>query len=131
MTEAYMRALAEHGTEDVQPRYRQLLLRLKARDGSAYERAVARYRSDVEGTTAAGGALEAWLAYGAWLASSLEPGGLFTISKEGRAARAPDPVPTGAMLIHLPDAKNRKGFVVAMLSAPSDAQRATADLLCE
>ncbi len=131
MTEAYTRALAEHGIEDVQPRYRQLLLQLKARDGAAYERAVARYRSDVEGATEAGGALEAWLSYGAWLASSLEPGGLFTISKEGLAARAQDPVPTGAMLIHLPDAGNRKGFVVAMPSAPSEAQRMTANLLCE
>ncbi|WP_419939752.1 hypothetical protein [Candidatus Palauibacter sp.] len=131
MTESYTQALAEHGIDDVQPLYRQLLLRLKARDGGAYERAVARYRSDVEGVTGGGEALAAWLSYGAWLASSLEPGGLFTISEAGLAAGAPDPFAPGAMLIHLPAAANRKGFVIAMPAAPSEAQRATADLLCE
>ncbi|WP_419856978.1 hypothetical protein [Candidatus Palauibacter irciniicola] len=131
MTETYAQALAEHGIDDVQPLYRRLLLRLKTRDDGAYERAVARYRSDVEGVTEGAEALAAWLSYGAWLASSLEPGGLFTISEEGLAARAADPSPTGAMLIHLPDSANRKGFVIAMPAAPSEAQRATADLLCE
>ena len=131
MREAYTQALAEHGMEDVQPLYRQLLLRLKARDEGAYERAVARYRSDVEGAAGGGEVLAAWLSYGAWLASSLEPGGLFTISEDGLAARTPDPLPSGSMLVHLPDAANRKGFVIAMPAAPSEAQRATADLLCE
>ncbi len=131
MTGTYAQALAEHGIEDVQPLYRRLLRQLKTRDGRAYERAVERYRSDVEGVTGGGEALSAWLSYGAWLASSLEPGELFTISEQGRAARAPDPFPAGAMLIHLPAAANRKGFVIAMPAAPSEAQRATADLLCE
>ncbi|MYA32344.1 MAG: hypothetical protein F4164_15580 [Gemmatimonadales bacterium] len=131
MTETYAQALAGHGIEDVQPLYRRLLLRLKTRDGGAYELAVARYRSNVEGVTEGGEALAAWLSYGAWLACSLEPGGLFTISEEGLAAPAPDPSPMGAMLIHLPDAANRRGFVIAMPAAPSEAQRATADLLCE
>ena len=35
------------------------------------------------------------------------------------------------MLIHLPDAANRKGFLIAMPADPSEAQQATADLLCE
>ncbi|MDE2720323.1 hypothetical protein [Candidatus Palauibacter polyketidifaciens] len=131
MTETYAQALAEHGIEDVQPLYRQLLLRLKTRDGEAYERAVARYRSEVEGVAGGDDTLAAWLSYGAWLASRLEPGNLFTISEEGLAARAPDPFPSGPMLIHLPDAANRKGFVIAMPATPSEAQRATADLLCE
>ena len=131
MTDAYAEALAEHGIQDVQPLYRQLLLRLKARDEGAYQRAVARYRSDVEGAAGGGEALEAWLSYGAWLASSLEPGGLFAVSEEGLAARTEDPVPAGSMLIHLPDAANRKGFLIAMPTSPSEAQRATAGLLCE
>lgn len=131
MTETYAQALAEHGIEDVQRLYRPLLRRLKARDAGAYERAVARYRSEVEGVAGGGDALAAWLSYGAWLASRLEPGSLFTISEEGLAARAPDPFPTGPMLIHLPDAANRKGFLIAMPATPSEAQRATADLLCE
>ena len=128
---AYAEALAAHGIEDVQPRYRRLLLALKARDAAAYERAVERYRSEVAEVASGSEALTAWLSYGAWLASRIEPGRLVTISTEGLATPAPDPAPSGPMLIHLPDAPNRKAFVVAMPVDPSEAQRATVDLLCE
>ncbi|WP_419949561.1 hypothetical protein [Candidatus Palauibacter sp.] len=128
---AYTEALAAHGIEDVQPRYRRLLLALKARDAAAYERAVERYRSEVAEVASGSEALAAWLSYGAWLASRIEPGRLVTISTEGLATPAPDPAPPGPMLIHLPDAPNRKALVVAMPVDPSEAQRATVDLLCE
>ena len=131
MTNSYAEALAAHGLEDVQPRYRRLLLELKARDAAAYERAVARYRSEVEGVTPGAAVLAAWLSYGAWLASRIEPGRLVRISSEGLATPAPDPAPSDPMLIHLPEAPNRRALVVAMPSDPTDAQRATADLLCE
>ena len=128
---AYIEALAAHGLEDVQPRYRRLLLRLKARDAAAYERAVERYRSDVEGVASGDEALAAWLSYGAWLASRIEPGTLVRISTDGLASPAPDPAPSGPLLIQLPEAPNRKALVVAMPADPSEAQRATVDLLCE
>ncbi|WP_420633868.1 hypothetical protein [Candidatus Palauibacter sp.] len=127
----YDQALAAHGLEDVQPRYRLLLLKLKAVDGPGYERAVAKYRSEVEGVAGGPDAMAAWLSYGAWLASKIEPGGIVTISREGLATPAPDPLLPGPMLIHLPDALNRRGFVIALPVDPSDAQRTTADLLCE
>ena len=128
---AYAEALAAHGIEDVQPRYRRLLVELKARDAAAYERAVARYRSEVEGAASGSEALAVWLSYGAWLASRIAPGRLVAISTEGLATPAPDSAPSGPMLIHLPDAPKRKALVVAMPVDPSEAQRATADLLCE
>ena len=130
-TSPYAEALAAHGLEDVQPRYRHLLVQLKGRDAAAYGRAVERYRSEVEGVPGGVEALAAWLAYGAWLASRIEPGALVVISAEGRATPAPDPVPLGPMLVHLPDSPKRRGFVVAMPADPSEAQRATADLLCD
>ena len=131
MTRPYAEALATHGLEDVQPRYRRLLVALKGRDAAAYERAVDRYRSEVEGVAGGAEALGAWLAYGAWLAARIEPGRLVEISAEGLALPAASPVPLGPMLVHLPDAPNRRGIVVAMPAEPSEAQRATAGLLCE
>lgn len=132
MSETYERALEEHGLIDVQPHYRKLLLRLKAQDAARYDAAVARYRADVE-EKAPGSPepLAVWLAYGAWLAGQIEPGILMSISETGLAAPAADPPPMGPMLIHLPEARNRRGFVVAMPSSPSAAQRETAALLCE
>lgn len=130
MTHPYAEALAAHELEDVQPRYRRLLRELKARDPAAYREAVDRYRSEVEGVEGGAETLLAWLAYGAWLASRLEPGALVTISDEGRARPAPSPAPLGPMLLHLPDAAKRKAIVVAMPAGPSEAQRAAADLLC-
>ena len=132
MSGAYSRALAEHGLDDVQPRYRKLLLKLKAQDAAGYEDAVARYRTEVEEKAQASSEpLGVWLAYGAWLAGQIEPGDLITISKTGRATPAAGPPPMGPMLIHLPEARNRRGLVIAMPSSPSDAQRETAALLCE
>ncbi len=131
--EAYERALVEHGLADVQPLYRQLLRRLKTEDPAAYEEAVARYRDQVEAAvdTGAGDPVGVWLAYGAWLAPRLAPGALLRIADNGRAEPAPTPPPAGAMLIHLPDDARRRGFVLAMPTDPSPAQKETAALLCE
>lgn len=133
MSDAYARSLEEHGLEDVQPLYRGLLRKLKSLDAAAYDEAVARYREDVEAaeTTSDTDPLEVWLAYGCWLAERIEPGSLMTIADNGRAEAATDPPPLGPMLIYLPEAANRRGFVLAMPSKATPAQRETAALLCE
>ena len=131
MSDTYSRALAEHGLDDVQPRYRKLLLTLKAQDAASYEAAVARYRTDVEEKArASADPLAEWLAYGAWLAAQIEPGDLVTIFENGRAENTAGPAPAGPMLIHLPSAPNRRGLLIAMPASPSEAQRETAALLC-
>lgn len=129
MSDAYRTALERHGLEDVQPLYRKLLVALKSRDAAAYEEAVDRYKSDVENAGAE--PLAAWVSYGAWLASRLGAGDLLAIDENGRARGAGVPPPLGEMLIHLPDERNRRGFVVTMPSDASPAQRETAALLCE
>ncbi len=132
MSDAYSRSLGEHGLEDLQPRYRQLLLRLKSQDAATYEEAVARYHEEVEGAGETGGdPVAAWLAYGCWLAAKLEPGSLVSIAENGRAEPASSGAVPGPMLIHLPEAANRRGFVIAMPAEATEAQRETAALLCE
>ncbi len=132
MSEAYTRSLKQHGLEDLQPRYRQLLLRLKSQHPATYDEAVARYHEEVEGAGDTGGdPVAAWLAYGCWLAAKLEPGSLVSIAESGRAEPASGGALPGPMLIHLPEAANRRGFVVAMPANATEAQRETAALLCE
>jgi hypothetical protein len=133
VTEAYARSLEDHGLEDVQPLYRVLLRKLKSQDATTYEEAVARYRDDVEAVEATSGAdpVALWLAYGCWLAETMEPGSLMTIGDNGRAEAATEAPPPGPMLIHLPEATNRRGFLLAMPKKATPAQRETAALLCE
>lgn len=132
MSEAYDRALKESGLEDVQPRYRQLLVRLKNENPAAYATAVERYKNDVEAKAGdADDPVGLWLAYGAWLAGQIEPGRVVAIAENGRAASTEPTSEPGGLLVHLPDATNRRGFVLAMPSAPSPAQQETAALLCE
>lgn len=133
MSDAYGRALAEHGLADLQPLYRRLLRRLKGADAAAYEEAVARYRDEVETAVERGeeDPVEVWLAYGAWLAPRLAPGRVLRILENGRAEPASFPPPVGAMLIHLPKDRKQRGFVLAMPAEASPAQQETAALLCE
>jgi hypothetical protein len=132
-SDAYARSLEEHGLEDVQPLYRTLLRKLKSQDASAYEQAVARYRADVETVEATSDTdpVAVWLAYGCWLAKTIEPGSLTAIAGNGRAEATTELPPLGRMLIHLPEATNRRGFVLAMPTKATPAQRETAALLCE
>lgn len=131
--DAYTRSLEAHGLEDVQPLYRTLLRKLRSIDATAYEEAVARYHDDVETVDAApdGDPVAVWLAYGCWLAQRIETGSLMTVADNGRAEAATRPPPPGPLLIHLPEATNRRGFVLAMPSKATPAQRETASLLCE
>ncbi|MDX1577254.1 MAG: hypothetical protein R3266_02170, partial [Gemmatimonadota bacterium] len=131
VSDAYRRALEEHGLQDVQPSYRKLLLELKSRDAAAYEQAVVRYREDVEGGADEGAdPLPDWIAYGRWLAERIEPGSLREIESNGRARDAGEPARLGPLLIHLPDDEKRRGFLVAMPAEPSEAQQEAVSLLC-
>ena len=129
MSTAYESALTEHGLEDVQPRYRRLLVDLKGADADAYERAVERYRSDVESVLDDASVLDAWVAYGAWLAHELAPGKLVWIDENGRARPVEGTVPLGTLLMQIPSEARQKAVVVTLPREPSDAQRETAALL--
>lgn len=129
MSDPYGQAIVKHGLEDVQPRYRQFLLELKARDPTAYEEAVARYKTHVEGSDP-NSVLDAWIGYGAWLASELAPGELVTIDRQGRAHRVEETNPLGALLIQIPDDKRARALPVTIPIKASTAQQETVALLC-
>lgn len=133
MDDSYRRALQRHGLEDVQPLYRKLLRRLKAEDPGAYEEAVARYHDEVEPASENPDAdpVAVWLEYGAWLAPKIAPGSLVVVAETGRANPSPVPPPLGPLLIHLPENRRQRGWVLAMPRDPSPAQSETAALLCE
>jgi len=131
VSDAYETALGEYGLEDVQPRYRRLLLELKGRDPSSYDRAVERYKSDVEARQDERAVLDAWVEYGAWLASVLAPGQLVSIEENGRSRPVTGSPPLGTFLMQVPSEARQRALVVTIPSEPSDAQRETASLLCE
>lgn len=131
LDDAYLQALAKHGLQDVQPLYRQLLLRLKAQDATEYEEAVARYKDEVESAVDdADDPVAVWVGYGAWLAPRLAPGSLRAVDANGLASPAETPPPLGPMLMHLPDDPKVRALVLAMPAEPSPAQKETAALLC-
>ena len=129
MSDPYGQAIVKHGLEDVQPRYRQFLLELKARDPTAYEEAVARYKTHVEGSDP-NSVLDTWIGYGAWLASELAPGELVTIDRQGRAHRVEGTNPLGALLIQIPDDKRARALPATIPIKASTAQQETVALLC-
>ena len=131
MSDAYVDSLAKHGLADVQPLYRQLLRRLKSQDAAAYERAVARYRAEVEGAVdGAGDPVLIWVDYGAWLAPQLAAGTLKAVNEDGLASDVEASPPLGPLLMHLPDDQKLRGILLAMPANPRTAQQETAALLC-
>ncbi|MFV1985702.1 MAG: hypothetical protein ACC682_00360 [Gemmatimonadota bacterium] len=131
MSDAYSDSLAKHGLADVQPLYRQLLLRLKSQDAAGYEEAVVRYRDEVEDVAdGADDPVRVWVDYGIWLAPRLAAGTLRAVNEEGLASAVDAPPPLGPLLMHLPDDQKIRGIVLAMPASPSTAQQETAALLC-
>ena len=130
-SETYRTALADHAISDVQPVYRQFLRRLKASDVGLYEKAVARYQSDViGGEEVDADPLLRWVRYGTWLARQITPGRLVAVDREGRANETDGPPPLGPLLLHLPEGKGEPAIAVAVPADPSEAQEATRKLLC-
>jgi len=130
MSDPYQQALAKSGLSDVQPLYRSLLVQLKKRDGARYEAAVLRYTSDVESADPEA-VLNAWVTYGAWLATELAPGQLVSIDENGRSRELSGPPPLGTLLMHVPDDARVRALVVTRPAKPSPAQHETMTLLCD
>ncbi|HKK08355.1 MAG TPA: hypothetical protein VKA44_05665 [Gemmatimonadota bacterium] len=124
--------LEARGLADPRPLYRTMLRELKQADASVYEEAVRRYEEELAPADESRGesALRAWLAYGSWLAGRLAPGGRVTVDRVGRARElAGDEVPEGALLLHVPEKRNRRALALGIPRDPSPAQDATLELL--
>ena len=125
-------ARRERGLADPRPTFRKLLKRLASEDRDAYREAVRHFEEELVPSVAGGEAdpVAAWLTYGLRLVSVLSDGEARAVDESGRA----DPVddtsapPVGPLLLWLP-ASGDRGLVLARPEEPSDAQRATVELL--
>lgn len=124
-------ALEESGARDPRDYYRERLRELKAEDPDGYERAVARYEEELIPSIAEGGAdpMEAWRAYGRLIAELTARGRTVEVDPSGRSHAYDPPVAPDRLVLHLPDEKKRRALLVSLPAEPSDAQRATYDLL--
>lgn len=125
-------ALEARGLADPRPLYRDLLRQLRQADAAAYEEAVRRYEEELAAADESLGepTLAAWLDYGSWLAGRLCPGRRVAVDRQGRARELEgDEIPEDALLLHLPDTRNRRALALAAPRDPSEPQDATLELL--
>jgi hypothetical protein len=126
-------ALEREGLADPRPLYRKLLLRLKNSDPEAFQEATRRYEEQLVPALAEEGAdpVAAWISYGRWVAERLEPGKVVAVDQEGRARPVetnPTPGPRD-LLLYVPHEGRAPAIALAFPREPSEAQKATAELL--
>jgi hypothetical protein len=115
---------------DPRPAYRERLRRLKDANPEGFDRALRHYEDVVLPEVANGdGSIEAWVQYGAFLASLSAPGRLMQIDPNGTAMRYSAPVARGALILHVPDDNSAPVLTAVAPIAPTPAQQATIDLL--
>jgi hypothetical protein len=129
----------ETGARDPREYYRGLLRDLRGEDPDGYRELVARYEAEVVGAIGTGEAdpLEAWLAFGAALATRVAgPGALLSVDAAGAASPADPPYRWDQLLLHLPEGRGRASGGRSGIALPvglppelSRAQKATVDLL--
>ncbi len=127
----YSEAVASTGARDPREFYREMLRTLRERSEAEYAEAVAGYQEGVVRGIAERGIdpLEAWLAFGVELAGRVHPGRAVVIDSSGRAAPFSPPPRWEALILHLPEARGVRAIPVSIPPRPSDAQKATLDLL--
>lgn len=124
-------ALASSGARDPREFYRDMLRQLKADSVPNYHRAVEYYDAVLVAEIASGGKepLRAWLGYGRTLAELMAPGLTVDVDRSG-LSRPHDPDDCGDHLVlHIPEARNRRAILVGLPVELSGAQRATYDFL--
>lgn len=123
-------ALAERGLRDPRAYYREILKRLKAKDGEAYRAAVAYHDERLKAAMADDvDPVEEWLEYGRYLAELLAPGRTWTVDGTGLAEPYRRPPPRGALVLHLPEGAGERGLVLSAPRRLTAPQRAAFDLL--
>jgi hypothetical protein len=126
-------ALEEKGARDPRDFYRQRLRELRDANSEAYDSAVEYFQDRLIPSIASGEAepLDAWTEYGRTLAELSAPGRTVSIDQSGRSAPYALDRPPETLVLHLPDAANRRAMVVALPPKLSSAQRATYDWLVQ
>jgi hypothetical protein len=122
-----LEAIASGPYDDFREAYRDRLRWLKEARPQAFSDAVGSYERLVESVAAGADPIDAWLEYGKQLGDLSGRGRVVRIDETGREVPATG---TGTeMLLHLPDDINVPALPLAIPRAPSEAQKATLDLL--
>jgi hypothetical protein len=123
-------ALAAGGLADTRPVYRQVLRQLRETHPTAFEKALRHY-DEVVLPELGGGAdpVDAWIAYGAWLAGLTAAGRVVSVRTDGRAGEYRPPYGAGDLVLHIPESAADPVLLLMRSAAPSPAQQATYDLL--
>lgn len=129
--ERFEHALKETGARDPRNFFRDMLRDLKAADADAFRRALRYFEETLIPTVAddASDPIAEWLEYGRVLASLTVAGQTMQIDPTGRARPYARPVPSDALVLHLPENASRKALVLGLPPKLSAHQRASYDLL--
>lgn len=122
-------ALAERGLADPRPELRDRLRRLRETDPAAFERARRHYDDHTLPLLAEGEPVEAWVDYARTLGELSGEGRLVAVDAGGRAHACGRNVPPGALVLFVPADASAATFAAVTPATPSNAQRATYDLL--
>lgn len=120
-------ALTATGARDPRDYYRSQLRELKQSNPQGYADAVAYYQSTLVTSIAEQDAdpLRAWQSFGLRLAQFIAAGRAVAVDADGRSRPFEAPGNAGDMILHLPDARNRRALLVGLPPEPSAAQMAT------
>ena len=126
-------ALAATGARDPRDYYRLRLQELRQSNAEGYTDAVAYYQSTLVPSIAEEDAdpLEAWQAFGLRIAHFTAPGRAVAVDQAGRSRPFEPPGSAEDMILHLPDARNRRALLVGLPPEPSSAQMATYNWLVQ
>jgi hypothetical protein len=124
-------ALEQAGARDPREFYRKQLVALKAKDAGAFRRAAAYFEEELIPAVARDDTdpLAEWVEYGRMMAALATPGRTVQIDATGRATDYVRPVPSDALVLHLPERTTEPALVVSLPASLSPAQRAHYDLL--
>lgn len=123
-------ALERSGARDPREYYRSRLKALREQDRTAYDKAVAYYRSVLIPAIVAGTEpLAAWTDYGRTLAELQGPGRTVSIDGTGRSEPFESPAAPDHLVVHLPDTARDPALLVGLPIELTAAQRATYDWL--
>ncbi len=123
-------ALATAGRADPRDGYRDALRRLRERRPEAFREALRHYEQSLVPAVASGGTepLAAWIEYGRLIAELSGSGRWVCVDPTGRARDGADPA-AGDLLLYLLDGATPAALNVTAPAEPSEAQRATVELL--
>jgi hypothetical protein len=124
-------ALEASGARDPRDFYRKSLRALKELNPDGYPGAVDYFNEVLVPSIASGEAepLRAWREYGRRLAQLSAPGRTVEIDETGRAQPYTDETALDRLVLHIPEGKETRALLVALPTTPSQAQRASYELL--